>query len=261
MLDDVNSNRIRKTKLTDEGKAETLVDHEWNGFDYYRFETACSTSGSLYCIAISYATLQTSIVPKSPLVMYSTRRLLSKGRSSSSNQWLQRQQGDPFVRQRLSSNVEPSSSSFRSRSAFKLLALAKRYPQLLRKGASVVDLGAAPGGWTAVASKAVGRTGRVVGIDLLDVAPMGLKNVTLLRGDFLSSQVREQVADVLEDRQVHTVLSDMMANTSGVRDRDIARSLELCEMALDFATMHLKVGSGDESQEGRGKVYDGGAFV
>lgn len=195
-----------------------------------------------------------------PTHMLTSLRLLTKNRSSSSHRWLQRQQGDPFVRQRLAAG-DSSTESFRSRSAFKLLSLAKRYPQLLRRGAHVVDLGAAPGGWSAVAAKAVGKTGRVVGIDLLEIAPLGRSNVTFLRGDFLAAEVRQQLEEVLGGSSVDAVLSDMMANTSGVRDRDIARSLELCEMAFEFAMGHLRVGSGEEVQEGRGKMYDGGIFV
>lgn len=137
---------------------------------------------------------------------------------------------DPYVRR-------AQAEGMRSRAAYKLQQLAER-DRLLRPGLVVVDLGAAPGGWSQVAARAVGDTGLVVAVDLLEMTP--LPGVRFLRGDFGDDAVLNALLGVLGGRGVDLVLSDMAPNISGVASVDQARSIGLAELALDFAVKHLK---------------------
>jgi len=102
----------------------------------------------------------------------------------------------------------------------------------------VVDLGAAPGGWSQVLVEHVGRSGRVIAVDLLEIAL--IPGVAIVRGDFREETVLRRLEDALEGRKLDLVVSDMAPNLSGVRATDQARSIHLCELALDFARVHLK---------------------
>lgn len=137
---------------------------------------------------------------------------------------------DPFVKR---ANAE----GYRSRAAYKLQQLAAK-DQLLKPGMVVVDLGAAPGGWSQVAAQAVAPGGHVVAVDLIEIPP--LANVTLIRGDFQDSATLDALEDALDARAVDLVLSDMAPNMSGIASVDQARSLALAELALEFALNHLK---------------------
>ena len=150
-------------------------------------------------------------------------------RSKSSRAWLARHVSDPYVR-------KAGEEGYRARSAFKLLDLVNR-DGLARPGNAVVDLGAAPGSWSQVLAQRVGRTGKVVALDLLEVAP--LPGVTFIRGDFREEDVLKRLEAALEGRKVDLVVSDMAPNITGVRATDQARSIHLCELALDFARTHL----------------------
>lgn len=166
-------------------------------------------------------------------------------KTGSSMRWLARQQSDPYVNSR-----STAGDNYRSRASYKLLQLAERYPQILPNGGTVVDLGCAPGGWAQVAADKVGTRGKVVGVDLLPVRELGegYDQVSFIQGDFLSPDIHRQLVAALPRRstssthevQVDTVLSDMMANISGVRIRDVENSLELCRSALGFAVQYLK---------------------
>ncbi|ODN83455.1 hypothetical protein L202_01593 [Cryptococcus amylolentus CBS 6039] len=208
--------------------------------------------------------------------MRSCVSLLAK--SPSSSRWLARQSRDPYVRQRSSDPASSSTSnqpSYRSRSSFKLVSLAKSHPVLLNKETkSVVDLGAAPGGWTQVASQVLGvgnkeghkpENTRVWAIDIL---PMdSLPNVHILQGNFLSPSVQaalqSQTGTPESGAGVDTVLSDMMAPMTGVRARDVSMSLELCEAATAFARRVLRRKKAEEKMEVvRGKkIWPGGNLV
>jgi len=137
---------------------------------------------------------------------------------------------DPYVR-------KAQAEGMRSRAAYKLQQLAER-DHLLKHGMVVVDLGAAPGGWSQVAGRIVGPEGRVVGVDLLEMLP--LPGVRFVQGDFGDDAVLAEVERFLEGRPVDLVLSDMAPNISGVASVDQARSIGLAELALDFAVNHLK---------------------
>ncbi|MGB5081120.1 MAG: RlmE family RNA methyltransferase [Burkholderiales bacterium] len=151
-------------------------------------------------------------------------------RSKSSRAWLTRHVNDPYVHR-------AKAQGYRSRSAFKLLEIAKR-DGLARPGADVVDLGAAPGGWAQVLAERVGRSGRVIAVDLLEIAP--IPGVTIVRGDFREGAVLKRLEDVLDGKKLDLVVSDMAPNLSGVSVTDQARSIHLCELALEFAGVHLK---------------------
>ncbi len=147
----------------------------------------------------------------------------------SSRRWLDQHFADPYVRQ-------AQAQGYRSRASFKLLEINKR-DHLLQPGATVVDLGAAPGGWSQVAAAVVGARGRVVALDMLSMPP--LPGVEFTQGDFTDDAVLEQVLAGLPGG-ADLVMSDMAPNLSGVRDVDQAATLYLAELALDFAARVLK---------------------
>src|SRR5499427_2342090 len=150
-------------------------------------------------------------------------------RSKSSGAWLKRHVNDPYVR-------KAGAQGYRARSAFKLLEIVQR-EGLALIGQAVVDLGAAPGGWSQVLAQRVGGAGKVIALDLLEVPP--IPGVTIIRGDFGEEGVLKQLEEVLAGRKVDLVVSDMAPNITGVRATDQARSIHLCELALDFAQSHL----------------------
>jgi 23S rRNA (uridine2552-2'-O)-methyltransferase len=125
----------------------------------------------------------------------------------------------------------------RSRAAYKLDEIAVR-DRLLKPGMVVVDLGAAPGGWSQVAAGRVGPRGRVIALDILEMA--SLPGVTFLRGDFRDDATLAELERVLAGQRADLVLSDMAPNLSGIASSDQAQALELAELALDFALKHMK---------------------
>ena len=151
-------------------------------------------------------------------------------RSKSSKAWLRRHVNDPYVHR-------AKAHGYRSRAAYKLMEIAER-DGLARPGDAVVDLGAAPGGWAQALAERVGRSGRVVAVDLLEVAP--IPGVVVIRGDFRDEAVLKRVEAALRGRGPDLVVSDMAPNLSGVSATDQARSIALCELALEFARAHLK---------------------
>lgn len=124
-------------------------------------------------------------------------------------------------------------TGYRSRAAYKLLELARRY-ELIRRGDHVVDLGAWPGGWLQVAAELSGPQGRVVGVDVRPIEPLGRETVFTLVGDACDSTVQESLRARCGGR-VDVILSDLAPALSGVRDRDIARSTALAALAIDLA--------------------------
>jgi 23S rRNA (uridine2552-2'-O)-methyltransferase len=153
-------------------------------------------------------------------------------RSHSSKLWLMRHVNDPFVKR-------SKAEGFRSRAIYKLKEIDEK-DRLIRPGAVVVDLGAAPGGWSQHAASRVGARGRVVAIDLLDMGPVN--GVTFIKGDFSADSGLAEVEKALAGAPVDVVLSDMAPNISGIMLSDQARALALVELALDFALSHLKPG-------------------
>jgi len=157
-----------------------------------------------------------------------------KGRSLSSKLWLERQLNDPYV-------ARAKREGYRSRAAFKLAEIDDKQ-HLLKAGANVVDLGAAPGGWSQVAAQRVGATegrGRVVAIDILPMEP--IRGVEFLQLDFLDRDAPQRLREVL-GRPADVVLSDMAPNATGHRQTDHLRIMGLVEAAADFAREVLKPG-------------------
>ncbi len=158
----------------------------------------------------------------------------AKGRKSSSTRWLQRQLNDPYVQ---SAKIE----GYRSRAAYKLLQIDEKF-KILKPGTIVVDLGAAPGGWSQVAVPLVHapKNGRVIGVDILDMDE--LKGVDLIKGDFEEDATWEQLEALIGTDKVDVVMSDMAPNTMGHQETDHLRIINLCEIAFEFAEKHLKPG-------------------
>jgi len=150
-------------------------------------------------------------------------------RTKTSKAWMREHVTDAWVK-------KAKADGFRSRAAFKLQQIDEK-DHLFRPGMVVVDLGAAPGGWSQVAAQRVGPSGRVIAVDLLEMAPLG--GVRFLRGDFSEAGVLAALQDALDGRAVDLVLSDMAPNLSGIAGVDQARGAALVELALDFAVQHL----------------------
>jgi len=153
-------------------------------------------------------------------------------RTKSSNKWLQRHVKDPFVR-------KARAEGYRSRAAYKLIEINTR-ERLLVPGARVVDLGAAPGGWSQVAAQKVAPGGKVIAVDLLEIAPMS--GVTVLRGDCREPGIQAQLIEALGGQKADVVLSDLSPNISGIASADQARAAELVRMAIAFCESQLKPG-------------------
>jgi 23S rRNA (uridine2552-2'-O)-methyltransferase len=151
-------------------------------------------------------------------------------KSLSSKLWLERQLNDPYV-------ARARREGFRGRAAFKLIEIDDKH-HLLKKGARVVDLGAAPGGWSQVAVKRIGA-GQVVAIDLLDMAPVA--GVEFVQLDFLDPSAPDRLKDMLGG-PADVVLSDMAANATGHRKTDHLKIMALAEAAADFAREVLAPG-------------------
>ena len=158
-------------------------------------------------------------------------RVKSKRKSQSSKQWLERQLNDPYV-------ARAKREGFRSRAAFKLIEIDDKH-HVLRGGARVVDLGAAPGGWSQVAAKRIGEGGRVAAIDVL---PMdAVTGVTFAQIDFLDPDAPAKLKAMLGG-PADLVLSDMAANATGHRPTDHLKIMALVEAAAEFAGEVLKPG-------------------
>ena len=142
---------------------------------------------------------------------------------------------------------------YRSRAAYKLLEIQEK-DHILRPGQVVVDLGAAPGGWSQVAKQLVGSRGEVFALDLLEMEP--LPGVNFLQGDFREQMVLDRLMDLLAGRPVDLVISDMAPNTSGVLAVDQPRAMYLCELALDFARQVLRPGGTFVTKVFQGEGFD-----
>ncbi len=142
---------------------------------------------------------------------------------------------------------------WRSRAAFKLMEVDDK-DRLLRPGMVVVDLGAAPGGWSQVAAERVGGNGRVLALDLLDMAPVA--GVEFVKGDFREDAVLAELTLRLAGRPVDLVISDMAPNISGIAVSDQARSMHLAELALEFAVSYLKPGGNFLVKTFQGEGFD-----
>jgi 23S rRNA (uridine2552-2'-O)-methyltransferase len=167
-------------------------------------------------------------------------------RSKSSGRWLKEHVNDPFVKQ-------AQKDGYRSRASYKLIALNER-DKLIKPGMLVIDLGSAPGGWSQVASKMVGDSGKLIASDIL---PMdALPDVDFIQGDFTEESVFDEIMSVIADRPVDVVISDMAPNISGVSSADQAGSIYLIELALDMAQRVLKPNGSFVAKAFQGEGYD-----
>ncbi len=178
-------------------------------------------------------------------------------RTKTSKAWMHEHVTDIYVRR-------ARQEGYRSRSAFKLLEILEK-DKLVRSGMIVVDLGAAPGGWSQVLAPLIGEKGRVIALDMLEMEP--IRSVTFLRGDFSEDNAVAALQKELGGRKADLVVSDMAPNISGVGMVDQARSMHLAELALDFTGNFLKPGGVllvkvfqgaglDEFRKQLGEVFD-----
>jgi 23S rRNA (uridine2552-2'-O)-methyltransferase len=166
-------------------------------------------------------------------------------RSKSSTRWLAEHAADPYVKR-------AHQEGWRSRAAFKLEEI-DRVERLLKPGMTVVDLGAAPGGWSQYAARALDGNGRVIALDVLEMP--AVPGVEFIQGDFSEETVLERLRDALGGDQVDLVLSDMAPNMMGIGDVDHDRSMHLVDLAVEFAVQALRPG-GDLLM----KVFQGREF-
>jgi 23S rRNA (uridine2552-2'-O)-methyltransferase len=167
-------------------------------------------------------------------------------RSKSSSRWLQEHFSDPYVKR-------AQAEGWRSRAVFKLDELIER-DAVLKPGMVVVDLGAAPGGWSQMARERLGDAGRIIALDILPM--QGIGGVDFILGDFREAETLQQLDAALAGLRVDLVLSDMAPNMSGVSAVDQDRSMHLAELAIDFADSHLKTGGAFLTKLFQGQGFD-----
>lgn len=170
----------------------------------------------------------------------------AKGRKLSSTKWLQRQLNDPYT-------IMAKQQNYRSRAAFKLLEIETKYP-LIKKAKNIIDLGCAPGGWLQMCQELAPKS-NLIGLDLLDIEPMN--NVTFIKGDFLSDEIRKSLYDIIAKEnngktQVDLILSDIAPATCGHKNTDHLRLINILENILQFCILHLK-----ENGSFVGKIFFG----
>ena len=170
-------------------------------------------------------------------------RLRARGLKAGSARWLERQLNDPYV-------AQAKARGYRSRAAFKLIELEEKF-HFLKSGARVLDLGAAPGGWSQIARARIGPTGRVVAADILDIEPMA--GVEVVKLDLTSLEALDRLR-VAIGGEADVVLTDMAAPTTGDRTTDRVRTAALFEVALEVAEALLTPNGAFA-----GKIFQGGA--
>lgn len=167
-------------------------------------------------------------------------------RAKTSKAWMKEHVNDFFVKQ-------ARKEGYRSRAAYKLLEINER-DHILKPGLIVVDLGAAPGSWSQVVSQKVGNTGKIIALDILEMA--SLPNVMLIQSDFREEQAILELKTLLGGQPAHLVISDMAPNMSGVAVSDQARSMHLAELALAFTMEQLNYGGNFLVKAFQGRDFD-----
>lgn len=170
----------------------------------------------------------------------------SMARTKSSNAWLAEHFSDPYVKR-------AQKEGYRSRAVYKLKELDAR-DHLIRPGMTIVDLGAAPGGWSQYARQRVGVHGRVVALDILPMEP--IEGVTCLTADFTDANALSLLEETLAGHPINLVISDMAPNIRGIAAADAARAAHLVELAIEFASNRLAGGGGFVA-----KVFQGSEFT
>lgn len=151
-------------------------------------------------------------------------------RSKSSGAWLREHHDDKYV-------LQARRDGYRSRAVYKLIEIQNK-DQILKPGQFVVDLGAAPGGWSEYAAQFISQQGRLIAVDLLPIDPIA--GVEMIQGDFTEQVVLERILNLAEGQKIDLVLSDMAPNLSGMDSVDQPKSMYLAELALELALDHLK---------------------
>lgn len=167
-------------------------------------------------------------------------------RSKTSDRWLKEHFDDVWVK-------KSREDGYRSRASYKLIALDEK-DRLFRPGQVVVDLGAAPGGWSQVAVERVGDKGVVIASDILEMSP--LAGVEFVQGDFTEQSVLDELLELMGDRRADVVISDMAPNMSGMAAVDIPNAMGLVELALDMAQTVLKPGGVFVAKVFQGEGFD-----
>ncbi|MBZ9570856.1 RlmE family RNA methyltransferase [Methanobrevibacter sp. TMH8] len=142
------------------------------------------------------------------------------------SRWQVEKKKDPYYKR-------SKEQDYRSRASFKLSQLDKKY-KIIKKGTAVVDLGAAPGGWSQVALEKVGEEGIVLGVDLQKIKPFPEKNFHFIRGDFTKPEIQEKIIDII-DGKADVVISDASPQLSGIKDVDHLRSIDLSNSVIEIA--------------------------
>jgi len=168
------------------------------------------------------------------------------GKKSSSHRWLKEHHGDEYV-------LRARKEGWRSRAVFKLEEIDQK-DRILRPGMRIVDLGAAPGGWSQYAAKRLGRNGQIIALDRLEMEP--LENVQFILGDFTENSVLDELLASLGDQGVDLVLSDMAPNMSGMKGVDQPAAMYLAELSLDLAKKVLKSGGSLLVKTFQGEGFD-----
>lgn len=166
--------------------------------------------------------------------------------AKTSKKWIKEHVDDFYVKQ-------AKKDGYRSRAAYKLLEIAERN-QLLKPGMVVVDLGAAPGSWSQVVMQKIGRKGKVIALDLLEMEP--LQGVDFIQGDFREACILNMLEEKLVNCKLDLVISDMSPNVSGIAISDQARSIYLVELALAFSMERLNPGGNFLVKAFQGRDFD-----
>lgn len=153
-------------------------------------------------------------------------------RSKSSGRWLKEHFDDEYVK-------KAQQEGYRSRAIYKLLEIQAK-DHIIKQGMTVVDLGAAPGGWSQLAANLVGKNGQVIALDVLPMSSLG--GVEIIEGDFREEEVLDGLLGTLNNRKVDLVMSDMAPNMSGMPDVDQPRAMYLAELTLDLSDKVLRKG-------------------
>ena len=166
-------------------------------------------------------------------------------RSKSSSRWLQEHHGDPYV-------LQARKEGYRSRAVYKLIELQER-DHLLKPGQFIIDLGAAPGGWSEYASQFCRQDGKLIAVDILPME--SIADTEIILGDFTEEAVLQQILELVDNQPVDLVLSDMAPNISGIESVDQPKSMYLVELAFDLAQRVL-----DKKGAFAVKMFQGAGF-
>ncbi len=167
-------------------------------------------------------------------------------KTASSKRWVEEHNSDFYV-------AQATKLGYRSRASFKIIEIQEKY-KIFKKDMFIVDLGAAPGGWSQQIVKYMGPNGKLIALDLLDMPPIA--GADFIQGDFSSDETYEQLNALVNYKKIDSIVSDMAPNMSGNKTSDQAKSIHLLELALDFAKKNLVTGGSFVTKLFQGKGSD-----